>query len=409
MNRYLKEASKKKVLFVLQSIGFGGSMTSLINLLGFLKKNSNLSIDVLFMDRYGELLEQAKDLAHVLPENAILQSVTPTRDKLLQLRRFDLLIKRCCLALCGKLKNTSTEKLAFKLASKSFSGMYDCVIAYQESIATQFVSEIQADKKIAWVHNDFDNVLCICGGIDAMNKLYSSFDTIVCVSKAGQKNFRDGLTFDPHHIEYVYNTLDTYKIQANALISIDQVLHKDSIVLQKLREKKTIKFVSSGRMVRQKRFDRAILAAKELKSMGVDFYWFIIGDGELFSDMSEMIVSEKLEDCVFLTGGLKNPFPVVNACDIFVLTSDFEAHPMVANEALILGKPVISTDFESASEVVVHEYNGLISKRDPEYIATTCRNLVENKSLFERLKRNAIEFVYQNDDIINKVIRIIGE
>ena len=193
------------------------------------------------------------------------------------------------------------------------------------------------------------------------------------------------------------------------MISIDQVLHKDSIVLQKLREKKTIKFVSSGRMVRQKRFDRAILAAKELKSMGVDFYWFIIGDGELFSDMSEMIVSEKLEDCVFLTGGLKNPFPVVNACDIFVLTSDFEAHPMVANEALILGKPVISTDFESASEVVVHEYNGLISKRDPEYIATTCRNLVENKSLFERLKRNAIEFVYKNDDIINKVIRIIGE
>ena len=53
MNRYLKKDKKIKILFVLQSIGFGGSMTSLINLLGFLKNNEDLSIDVLFMDRYG--------------------------------------------------------------------------------------------------------------------------------------------------------------------------------------------------------------------------------------------------------------------------------------------------------------------------------------------------------------------
>ena len=78
MNRYLKKDKKIKILFVLQSIGFGGSMTSLINLLGFLKNNEDLSIDVLFMDRYGELIEQAEQVAHILPANRILQSVSAT-------------------------------------------------------------------------------------------------------------------------------------------------------------------------------------------------------------------------------------------------------------------------------------------------------------------------------------------
>ncbi|MBD4337830.1 glycosyltransferase, partial [Xanthomonas citri pv. citri] len=77
-------------------------------------------------------------------------------------------------------------------------------MAYQESIATKFVAEIHANKKIAWIHNDFENVLGICGGIEAMNKLYSSFDKIVCVSRAGQKNFQSRLNYNSDNIECVY-------------------------------------------------------------------------------------------------------------------------------------------------------------------------------------------------------------
>ena len=155
MNRYLKKDKKIKILFVLQSIGFGGSMTSLINLLGFLKNNEDLSIDVLFMDRYGELIEQAEQVAHILPANRILQSVSATRNKLVRLNRFDLLVERAILAIQGKVLGKTTEKIAFEIAGKSFSNKYNCVIAYQESIATKFVSNIVAQKKIAWVHNDF--------------------------------------------------------------------------------------------------------------------------------------------------------------------------------------------------------------------------------------------------------------
>lgn len=399
----------KRVLFVIQSIGFGGSMTSLINLLGFLKRDQNFSIDVLIMDKYGELLEQAEEVANVLPENRILQAVSATRDKLKRYRRYDLIATRCYFAVKARVAGKTTENFAFDYAAKNISGKYDCVIAYQESIATKFVSYIQAKRKIAWVHNDFENVCHLCGGLDAINQLYSSFDEIVCVSKAGQRNFRSGLNFDPNNIEYIYNTLNQNVIREKAIMPVEEMISKDSVLYQKLLQHDVMKFVSSGRFVNQKRFDRVVHASKLLKLHGEKFVWFILGDGQLYDEIAKLISDEGLEDYVYLTGSLKNPFPFINCCDVFVLTSDFEAHPMVANEALILNKPVISTSFESAKEVVLDKKNGLICDMNPESIADACAKLILDKNFLSKLRSEASQFQYENDTIINKVKILMGE
>lgn len=399
----------KRLLFVIQSIGFGGSMTSLINLLGFLKNDQNFSIDVLIMDKYGELLEQTEEVANVLPENRILQTVSATRDKLLRYKRYDLIAIRCFLAIKARIDGKTTENLAFEYAARSISGRYDCVVAYQESIATKFVSYIQAKRKIAWVHNDFKNVCHLCGGLVAMNQLYSSFDKIICVSKAGQRNFRAGLNFNPNNIEYIYNTLNQDVIQEKAIVPLEEIIPKNSVLHQKLLQNNVIKFVSSGRFANQKRFDRVVQASKILKMQGEKFFWFIIGDGQLYDKIAKMILDEGLEENIYLTGSLKNPFAIINRCDVFVLTSDFEAHPMVANEALILKKPVISTSFESAGEVVLDKKNGLICEMSSESIAEACQKIIRDKSLFSKLQFEASQFQYGNDIIIRKVKSLIGE
>lgn len=170
-----------------------------------------------------------------------------------------------------------------------------------------------------------------------------------------------------------------------------------------------MKFVSSGRFVNQKRFDRVVHASKLLKLHGEKFVWFILGDGQLYDEIAKMISDEGLEEYVYLTGSLKNPFPFINCCDVFVLTSDFEAHPMVANEALILNKPVISTSFESAKEVVLDKKNGLICDMNPESIADACAKLIWDKNFLSKLQSEASQFQYENDTIINKVKILMGE
>lgn len=400
----------KRILFVLQGIGFGGSMTSLLNLLSFMHKDE-LDIDVLFMDRYGELLEQALDVTNVLAEDKFLQSVSTLRPKLKDLDRYDLIALRAVLAAIGKIRHKATSDIAYAHAAKKYDDKYDCVVAYQESIATFFVAEIKCKRKIAWVHNDYDNVKKICGGAENLRRLYSGFDKVVCVSKAGKRNFQEKSGLSSEKIDYVYNVLRSDSIRSKAQVPIELVLGdiKNKAHVLELLENCAIKFVSSGRLAEQKRFDRVIQVAKRLKEEKVDFCWIIVGNGDQFGQIENEIIAENISDVVALTGGLSNPFPVVNACDVFVLTSQFEAHPMVANEALLLGKPVITTNYESASEVVEDGVNGLICEMSVDGIYNSCKELVSNQLLMDRLSKSAQKFEYRNEDIMDKVLRIVGE
>ena len=82
---------------------------------------------------------------------------------------------------------------------------------------------------------------------------------------------------------------------------------------------------------------------------------------------------------------------------------------MVANEALILNKPVISTSFESAKEVVLDKKNGLICEMSPESIAGACAKLISDRNFLSKLQVEANQFQYENDTIINKVKILMGE
>ena len=156
-----------------------------------------------------------------------------------------------------------------------------------------------------------------------------------------------------------------------------------------------------------KRFDRVIEAASILKNNGNKFKWFLLGDGALFERIEKLINERALSDSVFLTGGLDNPFPVIGKCDLLVITSDFEANPMVANEALIVGTPVISTNYDSAKEVVVHGVNGLICGKNSEEIAASIQLLLENSNLLNKMKSNVATFKYPNAEIISQVKELL--
>ena len=47
---------------------------------------------------------------------------------------------------------------------------------------------------------------------------------------------------------------------------------------------------------------------------------------------------------VRLLGGRDNPYSLLRRSGVLVLSSDFEGYPLVIEEALALGRPVISVD-----------------------------------------------------------------
>ncbi|WP_105207306.1 glycosyltransferase [Streptococcus suis] len=76
-----------------------------------------------------------------------------------------------------------------------------------------------------------------------------------------------------------------------------------------------------------------------------EFHLLLIGDGEEFSTIQNLIESYGLSKSVTLLGALDNVGEYLQAIDIFVLPSYFEGLPFVLIEAQAAGLPIVSSDF----------------------------------------------------------------
>lgn len=400
----------QKLLFVLQSIGYGGSMTSLINLVSYLGKDSDYNIDVLFMDPYGELRCQAEDICNIVKRDVTMEATTVQWRKLVFLRKYDALFLRILFAIKARLYRKRTSEIGYSIAAKKYNNKYDCVIAFQESLATDFVQHIISKKKIAWIHHDeYSDIQAMYPDYETFYNVYNKYDKIVCVSSVGCEKFKEQSGISPEKYACIHNTLPVEKILDKKKKMLFDCLNDNDKkrIYDNICDNKVIKLVSVGRFVEVKRFDRVIEAASMLKNNGNKFKWFLLGDGALFERIEKLINERGLSDCVFLTGGLDNPFPVIGKCDLLVITSDFEANPMVANEALIVGTPVISTNYDSAKEVVVHGVNGLVCGKNSEEIAASIQLLLKNSNLLDKMKSNVATFTYPNAEIISQVKELL--
>lgn len=140
------------------------------------------------------------------------------------------------------------------------------------------------------------------------------------------------------------------------IINIDEVkeLSKEEVNL----EKNDIIFVTVSRISKEKGFNRIIEIVKQLDQLNINYKWYIIGDG----DNSIKAMFEKYTNVVFL-GKKDNPYPYIKNADYLVMLSEREAQCLVMYYALILGTPVIVTDFGTALETV-KENMGFILKKD---------------------------------------------
>ena len=384
--------SEKKVLFVLRRAGIGGTATSMYNLLSLLNERGK-SADVLLFSCEGEFTEQFKGVSNLLPEEKILSAISCSSSTLKKRGIISVAI-RCAYVLCHRLLGVRRARnLFYRISARKFSGKYSAVVAYQEDLTTDYVAHIKSERRIAWCHMDYDAVAKASKrSVEYSKKLYSKYDYIMCVSEVIKDSMIINLRWPKEKIDVVYNTIPPKYIKSRADEQIDVEIPK-----------KQYRFVSVGRLVDRKRFDRVVLAAEALRKKGVDFVWYILGTGPELESIDHMIKEKELENEVLLLGAKKNPFPYIKMADCFVMSSENEGQPMVLNEALTLGIPTISTEFPSSREVIKDRENGLLVSNNEIGLIDGVALFVDNADLREAIKDGARKFVYDNDSILNRV------
>lgn len=157
-----------------------------------------------------------------------------------------------------------------------------------------------------------------------------------------------------------------------------------------------------ARLVAVKGLAYFLTALKLLLDQGIDFQCWIIGEGDQRKNIKKRILESRLGRNVLLLGAKKNDeLPAYyNKADLFVLPSISEGSPTVLKESLACGIPVIATNVRGVFEIVRNNENGfLIDSKQPKKIAEKIKELMRDRPLLERFKRNARNVVEQKFDV----------
>ena len=150
-------------------------------------------------------------------------------------------------------------------------------------------------------------------------------------------------------------------------------------VLEKLLDTDYTKFINIARFSPEKGQKRLINAFEKFYNKNPKSLLIIIGGyGKLYEDLHEYIKHLNCRYNVILIRSIDNPFPILKRCDLFILSSFYEALGLVLLEADTCGVPCFSTDVRGPRGFM-KEHNGMLVENSEEGILKGMNDFMEGK------------------------------
>ena len=108
-----------------------------------------------------------------------------------------------------------------------------------------------------------------------------------------------------------------------------------------------------GRLVAQKRWDRAVAALPRLADRTVPLV--LLGEGPLRAELARQAAALEVGERLLMPGYAADPLATMAQAAAVVLTSDYEGVPGVLREALSVGAPVVATESSPAVWEIVSD------------------------------------------------------
>lgn len=372
---------KKRLLFVINSLGYGGAEKALVSLLQTIDY-SKYDVDLQLFKKEGVFLNDVPKKVKILPvpENYKYfdMSIKKAIFENLKKGKLNLIKNRILFGYVLKKENVRSiaEQKNWKYLNKAIKPLqtdYDVAIGFMQNTPNFFcIDKVNAIKKIAFIRNDYDK-----SGMnpDLDRPYFKKLTALLTVSKSCEAILQKHFSDLPIQIGTMQNVFSSKTIK---------VLSKQPIT----EDLSGISIVSIGRLHPQKGFELAIEACSLLIKKGYQVKWFILGDGVLRQQLQQQIDSLNISKNFFLIGQKENPYPYLLKAYIYAQTSRFEGKSRATEEAKILQKTILVTNFPTVSDQIIHLENGYIVELNASAIAEGIIQLIENKEIVEKLKFN---------------------
>lgn len=377
------ESSRRKILIFIPSLSGGGAEKVLVNLLN--------RID----------LSKFKITLCIGVNEGIYRSEIPSRVDTVVLFGTQL-FEKLAVILHRYLNSRILPLILLRLKIK---GSFDTGICFIDGYYTDFMLLLnrRIRKKIAWVHASYDSYINYNKFYKGrykerlISQRYRMLDRIIFVSHDSLAEFTKVFgQFD--NMDVIYNFMD-----------INNIIKKTETETIDFGQGNTVSIVAVGSLLPVKGFDKLIRVAERLKQEGFKFKIRILGEGYLRDKLQRMILSADLEEYVELMGFITNPYPIMRASDIFIMTSESEALPASLCEAMIIGLPGLVTDCSGCREISGNGEYCIMTKQDEDDIYRGIRLLIEDKDLRSEYARKALQRskIFNDDEVIEKVCSLM--
>ncbi len=343
-----------KVLMSIERLGFGGKERLFVELVKYLAEETSIELYVVFSNSKIEYTE-----FYDFNENNVKYDIIEDGKKN-KLKAFLKFFKICKSFKPDIIHTWGNKSTFYALPAKILLNIP--LVNYQITAAPPHI-----------------NWFSLYGVMAKLNFKFS--DIIVANSYAGLISFninkKSNVIYNGMNLKRFLNLIDKQTIKEKYEVSTEYAI---------------IKVASFTKM---KDYSRFINIAKKMKTIRDDISFIAVGDGPNLDKIKHRVEIEDISNVIF-TGRIDDLESLIAACDIGILLSPRgEGISCAITEYMALGLPVIANDIGGTREIV-NENNGFLINNETEIeIVEKINTLLDNKTLAEKLGKNAKDIIYR--------------
>ncbi|EEL78884.1 Glycosyl transferase group 1 [Bacillus cereus AH1271] len=384
------------------NMNIGGTEKALLNMIAEIPKEK-YEVTILMLEKKGEFLnfipkgvriEYVKDYEEM---QCILNK--PTRLVIADFIKQRKIVKALQLAVLYVISKVMKERsVIFKYCLQNYEGAYknyDIAIAYagpMDFISYFVANKVEARRKIQWIHFDIEKIYF---NKHFVNKVYKKFQHVFVVSDVGKIKLTQTVPELINKTETFFN-----------IISPEMICKMANEGIGFADDFEGVRILTVGRLSIEKGQDLTISVLAKLKEAGFNVRWYCIGDGKERGMYEKLVENYDVQGDYIFLGAVSNPYPFMKQCDLYVQPSRYEGYCITLAEARCFNNPIISTDFTGASEQIIHNHNGLIVQFDEQQMYDSIVQILSDKSLEGRLRKNIEKEVVDTREELKKLYKI---
>ena len=371
----------------------GGVSKSIVNLLNVMDRTT-YDVHLLLLDRAGDILSPylPSDITvHVNREIENLHRGLSGVRVLAFTGHLWLALGSLSRMLLSKFSRAWAGRWLAHLMPRFTDLTFDLIIDYGGQQQLYYmVDKLDGKKKITFFHNDYSKWPYYYA---ADRLYYPKVDQILSISQT------------------CVDVLKAYFPDCKDKISVMQNISSPVLITKQANETVDLPIaplllVSLGHIMRRKGTDFSIDAAKILQKKGVEFKWMLVGK-VVEKDLIRRIEQEGLADRFVVLGIRSNPYPYIKAADIYVHPARFEGKSIALDEAKILCKPIVVTNFSTVNDQFEDRVNASICEMNGGALADAIIELATNKELCQSYVAYLNAHIVDNSSEVEKLYAFI--